>query len=329
MGHGGETIVCSPSSHQSGYHHPQVGAPHSKKHHSFVKVNGGGVGINHDISKGSTNVSKKSHMHSHSTPQPRAKPQGKGRHSQGNNASSSNGNRTKLVAPQQHTPFQLMKQHSLPNANRQMNATTQRQKSFSPPTLHPIPSRDAKPRTNSPLQPGSKSKDKEHFYAGARFETHPSHVGLPVPPSHWTAPIQRSQSQPTSPVPTSLPQKGVSVDLATLFGNSDSVLKSASFPGERLMDALMKVEDERKKKNEMINTVSFGSLLQAQVTNSYECNDDTDELKKALGLASFTSPVKAAARLNNDVFNSNGSEMSPSKYQDISDQLKNLLKVAA
>jgi hypothetical protein len=92
----------------------------------------------------------------------------------------------------------------------------------------------------------------------------------------------------------------------------------------------MKVEGERMKKNERNNTVSFGSLLQAQVTNSYESNnDETDELKKALGLASFSSPMKAAARLNNVGFNSHGSEMSPSKYQDISDQLKNLLKVAA
>jgi len=315
MGHGGETIVCSPpTTHHASYHYPHLGGPqYSKKQNSLGKVNGGG-GISHDSSKGSSNVSKKSHAHS--TTQPRSKPMGNnGRKIQGNVCSQN---------VQQQIPFHLMKQQSL--AGRQMNGTTQRQKSYTPPTLHPMtPSGEVKSRTVSPVQPGNKAKD---FYAGARFETHPSHVSLPVPPSHWTAPIQRSQSQPASPVPTSLPQKGVSVDIATLFGHSDSALKSASFPGDRLMDALMKVEE--KKKIERNSTVSFGSLLQAQVTNSYESNnDETDELKKALGLAIFASPVKAAASLNNGL-KSHGSEMSPSsRYQDISDQLKNLLKVAA
>jgi len=152
----------------------------------------------------------------------------------------------------------------------------------------------------SKMQPGSKPK---HFYAGARFETHPSHVNLPVPPSHWTTPTQRSQSQPASPAPTSSSS-------TTLFGHSDPTLKSASFRGERLMDALMKEEHERNY------TISFGS--QGELTKSYESsNDETDEL------------VKTAAKLSNDECNSQGSEMSPEKYQDITDQLKNLLKMEA
>lgn len=129
-----------------------------------------------------------------------------------------------------------------------------------------------------------------------------------------------------------MPQKGISVDLATLFGYaSDSTQKSASFPGERLMDALMKMEDDRRKKQFEVETDSyegnkfFGSPAQAQATNYEKSDEETDELKKALGLADFAAPGKATANFRN----SHGSELSPAKYQDISVQLKTLLKVAA
>ncbi|CAL8138308.1 unnamed protein product [Orchesella dallaii] len=345
MGHGGENTVCSPKNQSN--HYPQVGGPHSKKPNSLTKANtnisSGGICHNHDNSKATFSSSKMTKkLHSHSTPQPHSKPinMGKARQSPGkiDYPTPPKGNKTNLVALQQfqqhQIPFHWLKQQSLTANKGQLNAAAPRQKSFSPPTLHPMPSLgEAKPRTASPVMPGS--KPKEHFYAGARFETHPSHLGLPVPPSHWTAPLQRSQSQPSSPVPTSLPQKGFSVDLATLFGHSESSFKSASFPGERLMDALVKEESDRKMKqkdNVSIEGKVIGSLALAQVTNNYEkSNDETDELKKALGLGTFTSPVIAASRMSTTGgCRPYGSDMSPTtKYQDISDQLKTLLKVAA
>lgn len=337
MGHGGESVVCSPQNHHSGNHQPQVGGPNSKKPHSLTKVNttaSGGICHSHENSKSSSSkVSKKSQAHSNNNAQQHPKAvHGKARQGQGNSCSS-NGNKANLVSLHHYHHQHLMRQHSL--ASRQWNAGTSRQKSFSPPTLHPMPAGETNSRTASPVLPGS--KNKEHFYAGARFETHPSHVGLPVPPLHWTAPLQRSQSQPSSPVPTSVPQKGISVDLAMLFGHSsDSTPKSASFPGESLMGALVKMEDERKRKQLQAENVSIdgkcvGSLAKAQVATGSGAKsiDKTDELKKALGLA-FASPVKTVPRIiGNGGFCSNGSEMSTSKYQDISDQLKTLLKVAA
>lgn len=342
MGHAGETVVISPQSHHAGNHHPQVGGPSSKKSRSLAKLNIGGNGVgglghSHENSKGSSSkVSKKSHSHStNSQPQSKAINVGKGR--QGNSCSP-NSNKASPGSLQHFHQQHLMKQ------SRHWNASTSRQKSFSPPTLHPMPTGEGNSRTASPVLPGSKMK--EHFYAGARFETHPSHIGLPVPPSHWTAPLQRSQSQPSSPVPVSVPQKGISVDLATLFGYSstDTALKSASFPGERMMGALVKMEDERKQKQQeliekenvsIVGQNCFGSRAKAQVTTTDNKSssagksiaiNETDELKKALGLA-FTSPVRAVAPISCGL--SHGSELSPSRYQDISDQLKTLLKVAA
>lgn len=180
MGHGGETTVCSPQNHQS-THHPQVGGPNSKKPQSLTKVNifGGGINHNHDNSKGSVKVSKKSQ--GHSTPNAHTKPlsmSNKPRQCHAN-LSAPSGNKAHLVALQQH--HQLLRQQSL--TGRPTNAAAPRQKSFSPPTLHPMPSSsgETSSRTASPGLPGNKLKD--HFYAGARFETHPSHIGLPVPPS--------------------------------------------------------------------------------------------------------------------------------------------------
>lgn len=339
MGHGGESVVCSPQSHHTGNHHPHVGGPNTKKPNSLTKVNitnSGGISHNHENSKGSSSkVTKKSHAHSSNPQQPHQQTKainvGKARQGQG----SPNGNKANSVTLQH-----FHQQHFQSLAGRQRNSGTPRQKSFSPPTLHPMPSSGkTNSRTGSPVLPGSKTT-KEHFYAGARFETHPSHVGLPVPPSHWIAPLQRSQSQPSSPVPTAVPQKGMSVDLATLFGYStstDSTFKSASFPGERMMSALVKTEDERKKKksdednNDSIQGKLIGSPAKAQVNNGFaekKSIDKTDELKKALGLA-FTSPVKVVTPFGKGGISSNGSDMSTSKYQDISDQLKTLLKVAA
>jgi hypothetical protein len=41
------------------------------------------------------------------------------------------------------------------------------------------------------------------FYAGAQFENHPSCTALPPPPTHWTTPNSRSQTQPFSPTTAS------------------------------------------------------------------------------------------------------------------------------
>ncbi|CAG7715422.1 unnamed protein product [Allacma fusca] len=58
-----------------------------------------------------------------------------------------------------------------------------------------------------------KEKPKEiDYFAGAKFDCLPSVSSLPTPPSEWTIPVLRSQSQPSSPVTT-----GVRIDLNSLF----------------------------------------------------------------------------------------------------------------
>lgn len=105
------------------------------------------------------------------------------------------------------------------------------------------------------------SQQREDFYAGAKFDTVPGLVEVPVPPMHWmmNEGAPRSQSTPASPVTVygksglvTDPPSRVKLDIESLFGRkkgstplaistafSESelgrLLKSASVPERRMM----------------------------------------------------------------------------------------------
>jgi len=100
---------------------------------------------------------------------------------------------------------------------------------------------DQRMRTTSGSSSSSVEKSSQEFYAGAKFDFSPSVASLPTPPTTWTIPLIRSQSQPSSPVTTSMTnqqqQNGTSIittkkiDVNSLFltPQSNKIVKASSF----------------------------------------------------------------------------------------------------
>jgi len=192
--------------------------------------------------------------------------------------------------------------------------------------------------------PSSKGTPGKVFYAGAKFETHPSCMVLPPPPSHWTTPIQRSHSQPSTPTIKSA-QHGT-IDLASLFGSPTTkpVTMAKSFPGESLMQALEKKQviesdssDEELK--EILSEGTEKAINKKEVVPSTTQMKDspprpavnTEDLKKALGMimVNSTSAVPKSEPESSLDLTCHGSLTPLKNFKEMSDQLKSLMKVAA
>ncbi|OXA61850.1 hyphal wall protein 2 [Folsomia candida] len=204
------------------------------------------------------------------------------------------------------------------------------------------------------------------FYAGAKFETNPSCMVLPSPPNHWTAPcpIQRSQSQPSTPTIKSAPNvtQFTSINLTSLFGSpldvtatetakQSSTTAAKSFPGKVVMiQALVKNQAESdlssdeelkeilnegtkmkkaeldKKEASLVSTTT--TVLQASPQTKKIVN--SEDLKKALGMISSNSSTPVNPKMERSLdLTCHGSVTPLKNFKKMSDQLKSLMKVAA
>lgn len=112
-----------------------------------------------------------------------------------------------------------------PNYPAPMRIPKGRVKSYTPPI---VPGHHHQGQ-NIKLSAVEREKPKEiDYFAGAKFDCLPSVSSLPTPPPEWTIPVLRSQSQPSSPVTTTV---GIRIDVNSLFLTPQQVIKSSSFPG--------------------------------------------------------------------------------------------------
>lgn len=223
---------------------------------------------------------------------------------------------------------------------------------FQQPKHSQLASRNSPVKLQTPQRPSSSTPTTgtpgKFFYAGARFETHPSSVVLPSPPTHWTTPIQRSQSQPSTPTIKSVPNGNcVPIDLASLFGSpaSKPVTMAKSFPGELMMKALDKKVESDSSDEELKEILSQGTKKAVVKKEDVPlvANDsprvaavNTNDLKKALGLITVNSPSASSTstpkkKLEKTSLNlsCHGSLTPSNNFKEMSDQLKSLMKVAA
>jgi hypothetical protein len=216
------------------------------------------------------------------------------------------------------------KQHQFPRtspAKGMLVQTPQRMSSLTPPNVTPL------------LTPGK-------FYAGAKFETHPRSFVLPPPPTHWTTPIQRSHSQPSTPTIKSA-MNGIPIDLASLFGSPTTNVETLakSFPGQCMIQERNKRAVDSDSSDEELKEILGEGTPKAFVKKEVVPSDsiaspriavNTDDLKKALGLINVNSssvPIPVTPKKAN--LTCHGSVKPLKSFQEMSDQLKSLMKVAA
>jgi hypothetical protein len=154
-----------------------------------------------------------------------------------------------------------------------------RVKSYTPLIVpgHKSQYHDQRMRTTS----GSSSMEKssQEFYAGAKFDFSPSVASLPTPPTNWTIPLIRSQSQPSSPVTTSMTNnhhqqqlngssiitKKIDVNSLFLTPQSNKVVKASSFEmvngsstvnNEKMFEKEQRLETQNKMKKKTVDKFS-------------------------------------------------------------------------
>lgn len=155
-----------------------------------------------------------------------------------------------------------------------------RQKTFTPPSVQPA---------------ANVQRQKVEFYSGARFDTFlPSASALPMPPVQWIdSNASRSQSTPTSPIPKTSISATKSIDIAAVFGSipfnntqqkqmtpttvnnrssngpNKQVLKSNSYPGEKVLRTKFEQPQQQQNNNKVAgkNDYKGKQRNQGQVVN--------------------------------------------------------------
>jgi hypothetical protein len=356
MGPGSESII----SHQHHYQHlPNVGAAKAKANKKPNAKSNPSPSWFYDQMKGTVSAYENGKSHHRQTSKPvnkkssspqqfyaNSKPVAVKRSFSQNETVINQGNQWKSsIVPEQRNNYggkQHQSTRNSPVKGMPLFATPPRQSSLTPPMVY------SHSQTSSPkpiLQAG------KPFYAGAKFESHPSHMVLPTPPSHWTAPLQRSQSQPSSPTLKSM-QKGVesvAIDLNSLFGSPNHGSVAKSFPGERMMQALIRAEEKKKdakqalgskevsSDEESVNeTVSDGENKDVVKKEASPVNlkvtPDTIQLKRSLGLltlSNMTSPIVKEEPERTLSLTCHAAATPKKSYKEMSAQLKFLMNVAA
>jgi hypothetical protein len=146
---------------------------------------------------------------------------------------------------------------------------------------HGNPNYEQRMRTSSSSPSVEKSQE---FYAGAKFDFSPAVASLPTPPTQWTIPLLRSQSQPSSPSPVTTTNHHASssgtkitttrIDVNSLF-LSPQVIKASSFPGNEMA----KKSNEKIEREGRLETQKTKKTVSEKISQSRNRNWNEDLLK--------------------------------------------------
>jgi len=190
-------------------------------------------------------------------------------------------------------------------------------------------------------------QQQEAFYAGAKFDTVPGLVEIPVPPVHWRiGEGPRSQSTPSSPItvygkapdPLSDPPRGIKLDIESLFATKkvstefrDSELGrllSASVPERGMRELSQKSETVLVTSLEGVPRVgSVTSQLERRTLKKVSGISGQDLMELLKGSPHQTKAVQKAGATPVHKGCQFGS-VDSHQYNDITNHLKSILNVS-
>lgn len=202
---------------------------------------------------------------------------------------------------------------------------------------------------------GMTKQQQEAFYAGAKFDTVPGLVEIPVPPVHWRiGEGPRSQSTPSSPItvygkapdPLSDPPRGIKLDIESLFATKKVSTEFRDSELGRLLSASIPERGMRElsQKSETVPVVTSleGVPRMGSVTSQVESVTSQLErrtLKKVSGISGqdLMELLKGSPRQTKAVQKAGATpvhkgcqfgSVDSHQYNDITNHLKSILNVS-